>query len=99
MTPLIGQALVNLRTAANYVVLADTAISDIPVSNITGDVAISPGFRGSISGLTVPEVTGTIFAADDPGLIPGILTVAGTDAASAYTDATSSGRGTPTSTD
>ena len=89
-----GQLNVNLRTSAGFAVLAAAAIADIPTSSINGDVG-DLSARSTISGLTAPEVNGVIYAFDDAGLIPAMLTTASTDAASAYLDATDSSRGTP----
>jgi hypothetical protein len=35
-------AEVNLRSASNYVILAQIGISSLPASDITGDIAVSP---------------------------------------------------------
>jgi hypothetical protein len=91
-----GQAAVNLGTAARFAILSNSAITNIPTSAITGDVGISPGARSSITGLTIPEVTGTIFAADDADPVPAMLIAAKTDARNAYLDAVAAVRGTPT---
>jgi hypothetical protein len=92
-----GGLPVALGTSARFAILSNSAITDIPTSAITGDVGISPGARSSITGLTIPEVTGTIYAADDATPVPAMLIAAKNDAASAYLDATAAGRGTPTS--
>jgi hypothetical protein len=92
-----GQAAVVLGTAAGFAILSSSAITDIPTSAITGNVGISPGSRSSITGLTIPEVTGVIFASDDPGNVPAMLILADTDAQNAYGDAVNAVRGTPTS--
>ena len=93
----VAQATVVLGTSANYAILSNSAITDVPSSAITGDVGISPGLRSNITGLTVPEVTGTIYASDDSVPIANILTAAKTDGLNAYNDAVNAGRGTPTS--
>jgi hypothetical protein len=92
-----SQAAVVLGTAATFAILSDQAITDIPTSAITGDVGIYPGLRSSITGLTIPEVNGTIYAADDADPVPAMLIQAKTDALNAYLDATAGSRGTPTS--
>jgi hypothetical protein len=89
-----GQLNVNLRSSAGFAVLAAAAIADIPTSSINGDVG-DLSARSTISGLTAPEVNGVIYAFDDAGLIPAMLTTASIDAQSAYLDATDSSRGTP----
>ncbi|MBE2279283.1 MAG: Ig-like domain-containing protein [Ignavibacteriaceae bacterium] len=91
-----GGLPVNLRSAARFAILSHSAITNIPASSITGDVGISPGSRGAITGLTNPEVIGTIFAADDPAPTPAMLIQAKTDANLAYLDAISATRGVPT---
>jgi hypothetical protein len=91
-----GQLPVNLGTSARFAILSNSAITDIPTSAITGDVGISPGARSSIAGLTIPEVTGKIFAADDADPTPAMLIAAKTDAENAYLDAVNAVRGTPT---
>jgi hypothetical protein len=55
-----GPAPVNLRTAGNFAVLAQSEITNVPTSAIIGDVGLSPATGAGI-GLTCPEVTGTIF--------------------------------------
>jgi hypothetical protein len=91
-----GQAPVNLGTASRFAILSNSAITNIPTSAITGDVGISPGARSSITGLTLPEVTGVIYAADDADPVPAMLIAAKTDARNAYLDAVAAVRGTPT---
>ncbi len=48
----------NLGTAANFAVLAGSAISSIPTSVISGHVGLSPGGGASITGITCPELVG-----------------------------------------
>lgn len=91
-----GGLPVNLRSAARFAILSHSAITNVPLSAITGDVGISPGLRGAIVALTNPEVTGTIFAADDAPPVPAMLIQAKTDANTAYLDAISATRGVPT---
>ncbi|MBN8547086.1 MAG: Ig-like domain-containing protein [Ignavibacteria bacterium] len=91
-----GQLPVNLGSAARFAILSNSAITNVPTSAITGDVGIYPGARGAITGLTLPEVTGTIFAADDPEPVPSMLIAAKLAAQVAYLDAISAARGTPT---
>jgi hypothetical protein len=97
------QAPVALGTAGNYVILAKSAISNVPTSAITGDVGLSPAAASFITGFslrpppgvyaTSSQVTGTIFAADYAGPTPANLTTAIGDMQTAYTDA--AGRPTP----
>ena len=101
----LGQAAlspVNLGSAANYLILAKSAISNIPNSTITGDVGLSPAAASFITGfgLTAPttfstssQVTGKVYASDFSQPTPGILTTAVGDMQTAYTDA--AGRANP----
>ena len=93
---LSGQLPVPLGSAANFAILSHSAISNIPSSAITGDVGLSPGSRSSITGLTLPEVNGIIFAADDAAPVPSMLIAAKTDAQIAFDNARAAVRGTPT---
>ncbi len=99
-----GPAVVNLGTAANYVILAKSAISNVPTSAITGDLGLSPAAASFITGfsLTLPaagaastsaQVTGNVFASDYAAPTPITLTTAIGDMQTAYTDA--AGRPTP----
>lgn len=76
---------VNLGTSRNYVILAKTAISNIPTSAITSDLGKSPVAISFISGFgltnstgfaTAPEVTGKIYEADMADPTPINLTTA-----------------------
>jgi len=87
-----GTSSVNLGSAGNFVILAKSAIDDTPVSNITGNVGMSTLTGSSITGLTCPEVTGTIYTIDAAGpacrvVNPGLLATAANDMQTAYTDA------------
>jgi len=91
---------INLGTAANFAVLAGTEITNVPTSNITGDVGLSPAAGSNYAGLTAAEVIGTIYAVDGSGPggsvnNPGLLTTAKNDLTTAYLEA--AGR-TPTQT-
>jgi len=99
-----GPAAVDLGSAINYVILAKSAISNVPTSAITGDLGLSPAAASFITGfsLTLPaaspystsaQVTGQVFAADYNTPTPSNLTTAVSDMMTAYTDA--SGRVTP----
>lgn len=91
------QEEVVLGSAANFAILSHSAISNIPTSEITGDVGVSPGVRSEISGLTDQEVIGTIFASDDSETADEMLIKAKEDARIAFVDARGSVRGTPVS--
>jgi hypothetical protein len=91
-----GPAPVELRSAGNYAILAQSAITNVPTSAITGDVGISPAAASSITGLvltlggiklTAPEVVGDIFAADGQAPTPIALIAAVSDMQAAYADA------------
>jgi len=91
-----GPAPVQLRSAGNYAILAQSAITNVPTSAVTGDVGISPAAASSITGLVLtlagiklaaPEVDGDIFAADGAAPTPSALSTAVSDMQAAYDDA------------
>ncbi|MCL7943686.1 ice-binding family protein [Marinobacter sp. ATCH36] len=93
-----GPAAVDLGTAENYVILAETGISTTGTTSITGDIAVSPIDRTAITGFsetlsadetfaTSPLVTGQIFAANMTSPTPANLTTAVSNMRTAYTDA------------
>lgn len=99
-----AQAAVPLASAANYVVLAKSAITNVPTSAVTGDMGLSPAAASFITGLalTLPaggasstsaQVTGNVFASDYAAPTPANLTTAIGDMQTAYTNA--AGRTTP----
>lgn len=99
----VGPAPVALGAAGNYAVLAKSAVSNVPTSAVTGDLGLSPAAATYITGLsltragtkwTSPQVTGSIFAADNDPPTPTNLTTAIGSMETAYTDA--AGRPTPT---
>lgn len=64
-----GPAPVIMGTAANFRILAQSAITDVPASVVTGQVGLSPA-SGTFIGLTCAEVTGgatPIHSADAAG--------------------------------
>ncbi|OGS34749.1 MAG: hypothetical protein A2293_03580 [Elusimicrobia bacterium RIFOXYB2_FULL_49_7] len=92
---------VDLGSTAGFAVLAGSLISNIPASDITGDIGLSPSTGGNITGLSESEVTGTIFAVDAAGPAGSVaaateLTAAQSDLTIAYNNA--AGR-TPVPTD
>ena len=100
----VGPAPVSLGTAANYVILAKSGISNVPTSAITGNLGLSPAAASAITGftLTLPpggafstsaQVTGNVYAADYAAPTPTDLTTAVNDMQTAYVDA--AGRSTP----
>jgi hypothetical protein len=102
-TTAAGPAPVLLGAAGNYVILAESGVSTVPASVITGDVGLSPaattyltGFSITMVGTTAassPQVTGSLYAADMSPPTSSNLTTAITDMGTAYTDA--AGRPTP----
>jgi len=98
-----GLAPVLIGTAGNYVILAETGVSTVPASAVTGDIGLSPaaasyltGFSLTMVGTTAaisPQVTGSLYAADMTAPTSTYLTTAVSDMITAYTDA--AGRPTP----
>jgi hypothetical protein len=94
-----GVALVvDLGTASQYVILAETAISTVSPSVITGDLGISPAAATYITGFsptlgasgafsTSSQVTGKLYAADYASPSPTMLTSAIGDMGTAFTAA------------
>ena len=91
---------VNLGGAGNYVIVAKTGISTVPISAITGNLAVSPAAATYITGFslkadptnvfsTSTQVTGEIFAATYKPPTPADLTTAVDDMLTAFTDAAS----------
>jgi hypothetical protein len=98
VTAIGGQSPVELGMAGNYVILAETGISTIPNSAITGDIAVSPNTAASITGFslnmhssgvyaTSTQVTGRVYAADYAVPTPTNLNTAVGDMLTAYNDA------------
>ena len=87
-----GPAPVNLGTASNFVILAESQITNVPTSVVTGDVGLSPATGAGI-GLTCAQVTGAIYTVDAAGPLPcritnaTLLTSAIGAKGTAYTDA------------
>jgi len=89
---------VNLRSAGDYVILAESDISTVPPAVITGNLGISPMAATFITGFsliadatngfsTSAQVTGKVYAADYPVPTPSNLTTAIADMGLAFTDA------------
>ncbi len=96
----LGPAPVLLGAAGNYVVLAKAAISTVPASVLTGDIAVSPAAATYITGFsltadasttfaTSTQVVGRVYAASYTAPTPTILTTAVSNMEGAYTDAAS----------
>jgi hypothetical protein len=87
-----GPAPVDLGLAGKFVILSKSGITDVPTSDVTGNVGTSP-ITGAADGLTCPEVTGKVYSVDAAGpapcniVDPVRLTVAVSDMEAAYTDA------------
>ena len=102
--PSAGPAPVVLGTAGNYVILAQSGISNVPTSAITGNLGLSPAAASLITGfaLTLPaggtsstsdQVNGNVYASDYASPTPANLITAVGDMQTAYVDA--AGRSNP----
>ncbi|KAJ7785244.1 antifreeze protein [Mycena maculata] len=100
----LGPAAVNLRTSANYTILAKAGVTTKAPSVITGSIAVSPISSLSLVGFslalasngesaTSSQVSGEVFAASYAAPTPATLTVAVGDMGTAFTDA--NGRPSP----
>ncbi len=89
---------VDLKTAGNYVILAQSAVSGNVGTSVVGDIGASPVTAAAITGFTLvldPSgvfststlVTGSVFAADYTEPTPTALTQAVIDSNAAYTEA------------
>ncbi len=58
----IVMATVPLAGASNFAILAGSLISNVPTSDITGDIGLSPAAGSNITGFGGGEVTGTIYS-------------------------------------
>jgi hypothetical protein len=85
--PAEAQAAINIGSAARFAVLAATEVTDIPTSAMTGDVGLSPAAMSYITGLTSPQVVGSIYAASEGGATAIMLTKAHGDLTTAYNTA------------
>ncbi|MEX2640880.1 MAG: ice-binding family protein, partial [Balneolales bacterium] len=97
-----GLEAVNTGSAGDYVILAKTAVTNVPTSAITGDMGLSPEATSSYSGFDQTDatgyaesaqVTGKMYAADMADPTPINLTTAVENMLTAYDDA--AGRPTP----
>jgi hypothetical protein len=88
----------NLGTASNYVILAESGISTVPPAAVTGNLGISPAAGTFITGFslsadstnvfaTSTQVTGKVYAADYSAPSPSNLTTAVSDMQLAFTNA------------
>jgi len=94
----LGPALPSLGAAATYRILSESGISDTSGSEVTGSMAVSPIAHTAITGFsltedvsdefyTAPNVTGSIYAADNSAPTPANLTTAVNNMTTAYTNA------------
>jgi hypothetical protein len=99
-----GPAPVDLGAAAPFVILTKTGITNVPTSDITGNLGTSPIDSTAITGFslvpdstntfsTSAQVTGKVYAADYTSPTPANLTAAIGAMQTAYTDA--AGRSLP----
>jgi hypothetical protein len=93
-----GPTAVDLGTAGDFVILAETAITTTGTTSITGDVGISPAAASYMTGFgetmdasgtfsTSALVTGHLYASDYTTPTPTKMTAAVGDMGTAYTDA------------
>ena len=89
---------VDLGTAKNYAILAESGISTVPTAAITGNLGVSPAAASFITGFsliadstnvfsTSTQVTGKVYAADYTVPTPSALTTAIADMQLAFTNA------------
>jgi hypothetical protein len=89
---------VPLRSAGDFVILSQGGISSVPDSEITGDIAVSPGMAVSITDFALSadatntfsmsdQVVGRVYASDYAVPTPALLTAAVGDMGIAYQDA------------
>ncbi|KAF9550600.1 antifreeze protein [Agrocybe pediades] len=94
-----GPSAVNLGTAAGFTILAETGISTVPPSAITGNIGVSPIAAIALTGFSLTadpsgtfstsnQVVGKVFAASYTSPTPSQLTTAVSDMSTAFTDAT-----------
>ncbi|KAF4618270.1 hypothetical protein D9613_011640 [Agrocybe pediades] len=94
----IGPSAVNLGTAAGFTILAETGISTVPPSAITGNIGVSPIAAIGLTGFSLTadpsgtfstsnQVVGKVFAASFTSPTPSQLTTAVSDMNTAFTDA------------
>jgi len=92
----LGPDPVLLGSAGNYVILAETTVTNTTGSMVTGDIGLSPGLSAALTGFsltavgdhaTSAQVVGNLYAADMTAPTPATLTTAVGDKLIAYNDA------------
>ncbi|KAJ7589989.1 hypothetical protein C8J56DRAFT_936614 [Mycena floridula] len=94
----VGPAAVNLRSAGGFAILAETGVSTVPKSAVTGNIGVSAIATTALTGFslvadpsgtfwTSTQVSGELMGASDAPPTPGLLTTAISDIETAYTDA------------
>ena len=90
----LAPGAVDLGVAGNFVILSKSGITSDPASVITGDIGTSPITGAAITGITCPDVTGTIYTVSAAGPLPcrmidpSMLATAVLNMQAAYNDAT-----------
>ncbi|KAF9063308.1 antifreeze protein [Rhodocollybia butyracea] len=90
-------AAINLGTAGNFAILAQSGISTVPASSITGNIGVSPAAGSFLTGFSLTlsstgvfatsiQVVGEIFAASYSAPTPVTLTTAVANMQTAYTN-------------
>jgi hypothetical protein len=94
-----GEAIVDLKSAGNFVILAKTGISTVPDSVVKGDIGVSPIFSPAITGFNLAMHTSNEYSTDNEDQLKGkafapdyvnagsVLTTAVGDMETAYTNA------------
>ncbi len=92
ITQTVVQAPVDLGSTSDFIVLAGSLISNIPTSDLTGNIGLSPASGSLITGFGAGEINGTIYTVDASGPAGSVqdavgLTAAKNDLTTAYNDA------------
>lgn len=96
---------VGLGTATDFAIRAGSGVSNVPTSDITGDLGLSPASGAAYTGLTCAEVDGTIYSVDASGPAPcvvedaGLMTTVENDARTAFNHTSALSGATPTGPD
>jgi hypothetical protein len=86
------QPTIDLKSTANFIILAGSLISNVPASAVTGNIGLSPAAGSNITGFGGSEITGIVYTTDASGPAgsvpdaPGLTTAKG-DLTIAYNDA------------